>query len=138
MVSIGRARTVYIMESDESVRKSLLRLMLANGVDAKCVASPRHLLDGLNADSGGCIVADVTLAEKSGTDLSARMKEMNINVPIIAISASDDASVRESAHRIGAQFFLSKPVDDRALLDTIAWVINGVDGRNDADDGSDI
>jgi two-component system, LuxR family, response regulator FixJ len=138
VASIGRVRTVYIMESDESVRKSLLRLMLANGVDAKCVTSPRHLLDDLDEDSSGCIVADVTLAEKSGTDLSARLKEMNIDVPIIAISASDDAAIRESAHRIGAQFFLSKPVDDRALLDTIAWVTNGVADRHDADDGSDI
>jgi len=135
VASIGRARTVYILEHDESVRKSLLRLMLANGVLAKCVTSPEHLLDEIDANSNGCIVADLTLAEKIGGDLPARLKEMKVDMPIIAISAREGAEVRESAQRIGAQFFLSKPVDDHALLDAIAWVTKAMNGRADTDDG---
>lgn len=134
MASIRRARTVYILENDESVRKSLLRLMLANGVDAKSVTSPQHLLDEIDVDSTGCIVADLTLAENSGTDLTARLKEMKVDMPIIAISAREGSAVRECAQRIGAQFFLSKPVDDHALLDTIAWVTKAMNGHEDADD----
>jgi FixJ family two-component response regulator len=125
---------VYILEHDESVRKSLLRLMLANGVEAKCFTSPQHLLDEIDAGSNGCIVADLTLAEKYGADLPARLKQMKADMPIIAISAREGAAVRDSAQRIGAQFFLSKPVDDHALLDTIAWVTKEMNGRDDTDD----
>lgn len=119
---MGRERMVYIVDDDDLVRRSLSRLMRANGFKSRCFASTQQLLDEITAVPYGCVVLDISLNEMAGKKLHLRLQEKKIDMPIIAISACGDSAARESAHKIGAQFFLSKPVDDHALLDTIAWV----------------
>jgi FixJ family two-component response regulator len=107
--------------------------MRANGFESRCFTSPQQLLDEITAEPYGCVVLDISSVEMMGTKLHAQLKERKIDMPIIAISARDDSGTRECAHRIGAQFFLSKPVDDHALLDTIAWVTETRNKRTDVE-----
>lgn len=129
-------RIVYIVDDDSSVRRSLARLMRANGFESRCFTSPQQMLDEISAEPYGCVVLDITLVEMIEPQLRKRLEEMKIDMPIIAISARDDAGVRDIAHRIGAQFFLSKPVDDHALLDTIAWVAETTQQQGDEESGA--
>jgi FixJ family two-component response regulator len=48
-----------------------------------------------------------------------------MQIPVVVISASDDAQIRERARELGAVSFFRKPVDDQALLDAIWWAISG-------------
>ena len=119
---MAQARAVYIVDNDASVRKGLSRLIRASGFETRSFASPESFLEEVKAEPCGCLLLDITRSDIIGPQVLARLKELKIDMPVIAISADDGAAVRESAHRFGAQFFLSKPVDDHALLDTIAWV----------------
>jgi FixJ family two-component response regulator len=47
-----------------------------------------------------------------------------MRMPVIVISASDDAETREQAQRLGAAAFFRKPIDDQVLLDAIWWAIS--------------
>jgi FixJ family two-component response regulator len=132
VANVGRVRVVYIVDNDASVRRSLSRLMRANGFEARCFASPQQLLDEVTSGHYGCVVLDMTMSAPMGAQLQARLKEMKIDMPVIATSVRADPAAREDAHRIGARFFLSKPVDDHALLDTIAWVAETMDEQDDA------
>ena len=53
------------------------------------------------------------------------LKITRIKVPVIVVSAFDDAQNRERARECGARAFFRKPVDDQALIDTINWVLEG-------------
>ncbi len=57
------------------------------------------------------------------TDGVSDSAEQGIRIPVIVISASDDAQVREQARELGAVTFFRKPIDDQALLDAISWAI---------------
>ena len=57
------------------------------------------------------------------TDGVSDSAEQGIRIPVIVISASDDAQVREQARELGAVAFFRKPIDDQALLDAISWAI---------------
>lgn len=131
MKNIGQVRVVYIVDNDASVRKSLCRLMRVHGFEAKCFSSPQQLLDEVTCVQDGCLLLDMAMSATMGMSLKARLKERQIDMPIIATSVRDDPAVREDAHRIGAQFFLSKPVDNHALLDTIAWVAGPRNAQDD-------
>ena len=50
-------------------------------------------------------------------------KAAKFNLPVIAISARDDAETSMLARQLGARFFFRKPVDDQALIDAIHWVL---------------
>lgn len=116
------ASLVYIVDDDESVRRALSRLMRAAGIDARGFASPREFLDEVRAEPFACVLLDITMPGTTGLEVQARLKEKGIDLPIIAVSARDDDETRAKARELGAKFFLRKPVDDRALLDAIAWV----------------
>jgi len=129
---MAQARVVYIVENDASVRKGLSRLIRASGFETRSFASPESFLEDVKPEQGGCLLLDITKSDVIGPQVQARLKERKIEMPVIAISADDSAAVRESAHRFGARFFLSKPVADHALLDTFALVM-GL-GRADGDE----
>ena len=115
--------TIYIVDDDESVRRSLERLMRSCGYRTASFASVDAFLAEPHAASPACVVADVTLRGPSGITLPQVMAERGEAIPVILISASDAEDTRVSARRSGAAAFLRKPVDDQALVDSIEWVL---------------
>ena len=113
---------VYIVDDEDSVRQALSRLMGACGYQARTYGSPEQFLDEVAANSPGCVLMDITMPKLTGLQVQSRLKAKGIDLPVIAISARDDDGVRQSARKLGASFFVPKPVDDQALLDAISWV----------------
>jgi FixJ family two-component response regulator len=114
---------VSIVDDDESVRKGLSRLMRSAGIESHAYESPERFLAEVHNENHACILMDITMPRMNGLELSARLKEKGIALPVIAISARDDDDTRQLARDLGVRFFLRKPVDDQALLDAISWVV---------------
>jgi FixJ family two-component response regulator len=55
----------------------------------------------------------------SGLDLQRHLAAENTQVPIIFVSAHDEMEMRTQALAADAIAFLSKPVNDKALLDAV-------------------
>lgn len=119
---------VHIVDDDEAVRKGLSRLMRSAGIESRAYESPERFLAEVHDSDHACILMDITMPRMSGLELSARLKEKGIGLPVIAISARDD-DTRQLARDLGVRFFLRKPVDDQALLDAISWVVQGDHGQ---------
>ena len=121
--------TVYVVDDDDSVLRSLSRLLSASGFRVETFSSAATFLESVRADSQGCVLLDVTMPRMSGLQVQVALKKRGITLPVIAISARDGQQVRETARELGAQFFLHKPVDDQALLDAIDWVTQRAAGE---------
>ncbi len=113
---------VYVVDDDDSVRKALSRLLQASGYSVRTYASPERFIEELSVNSMGCLILDMTMPRMTGLQVQARMQEMGIGLPVIAVSAHDDMQARATARKSGVSFFLHKPVDDQALVDAISWV----------------
>jgi FixJ family two-component response regulator len=114
---------VYIVDDEESVRKGFSRLMRSAGIKCRDFASAEQFLADLDPQQEGCVLLDITMPGATGLQLQAELKKRKINLPIIAVSARDDADTSSRARQLGARLFLRKPVDDQALLDAIRWVL---------------
>jgi CheY-like chemotaxis protein len=55
-----------------------------------------------------------------------------IRIPVIAVSAHDDANTRERARELGAAAFFRKPVDGEVLIDAIKWAMGGARNKSGA------
>ena len=110
---------VCVLEDDASVRRALCRLLAASGWRAVGLATVRELLE-THIDFA-CVVADIRLGEGDSLELPGMLRSRGHTVPVIFVTASDDASTIERARTSGAAGFFRKPVDDRALIDAIAW-----------------
>lgn len=114
---------VYIVDDDDLVRKGLARLMRAGGFRAKTYASPEIFLQEVGTESPACILLDITMPRMTGLQVQAQLKERGNTIPVIAVSARDDDDTRQRARDLDAQCFLRKPIDDRVLLEAIAWAM---------------
>ena len=65
-----RIPTVFVVDDDDSIRKSLVRLLKSMGYPARPYASAREFLDDWRHNpTPGCLVLDVQLPELSGLEL---------------------------------------------------------------------
>ena len=77
--------------------------------------------------SNACIVLDMRMPGLAGISLQAELVSRGISMPVIIVTADEDADTRHRARQAGAVAFFRKPVDGPALLDAIEWA---VDERN--------
>lgn len=114
---------VAIVDDDDSVRRSLLRVVQSAGYTAEGFASAREFLDWLPQGRAACLLLDVHMTEMSGFDLQDRLA-----VPIIFITAHDDAKTHERIAKSGAVGHLRKPYDEQTVLAAIRRAVQGSNG----------
>jgi FixJ family two-component response regulator len=111
---------IAVVDDEESVRKSLRRLLSACDLDSVVFASGREFLDSLPALRPDCLILDVQMPGLSGVDVQRHLAARGERVPTIVITADDDTRGRTAP---GAAAYLCKPFEDRTLLAAIARVI---------------
>ncbi len=116
---------ISIVDDDLSVRRALRRLVQSAGYTVETFASAREFLDSSPSGRTACLVLDIYLDGMSGFELSEQLAEDRTAIPIIFITAHDDARTRERVRRAGVAAYLPKPFDEQALLDAIAKAVNG-------------
>jgi FixJ family two-component response regulator len=117
------APVIAIVDDDPSVRRALHRLVRSAGYTVQAFASAQEFLDSLPGRRAACLVLDIHLEGMSGFDLQERLVADQVEIPVIFMSAHDDAPTRERIERSGATAHLWKPVDGDALLGAIRRVI---------------
>jgi FixJ family two-component response regulator len=66
-----------------------------------------------------CVVLDVQIPGLNGFEIKERLAGLNIRLPVIFITAYDEAGTRERALASGGLAFLRKPFNDELLIDTL-------------------
>lgn len=117
-----RPLIIYVIEANSSVRASMARMLRSAGLEPKPFESVRAFLAAVGKEGPACLLLDIDSSAASVQELKSRLEKRGGDLPVVALSARDEESTRTLARELGAQFFLSKPVDDQALLDAIAWV----------------
>jgi two-component system response regulator FixJ len=110
------AGPVAIVDDDEWVLKSLARLIKSAGFQVETFVSAENFLEAGRDSKTGCVILDIGLPGMSGLDLQRHLAAKNFQVPIIFVSAHDEAENRTQALAGGAIAFLTKPVNDKELL----------------------
>lgn len=113
-------QTVFIVEDDASVRDALALLLGLKGFRTQAFASAEDFLAVYRPEWGGCLLLDVKMPGMSGLDLQRTLGERDVPLPVIVVTAHGDVAMARQALRAGAVDFLEKPIDDQALLSSIA------------------
>jgi FixJ family two-component response regulator len=118
-VSIPAAALVFVVDDDASVRKSLGRLVRAAGYEAEAFTSVHDFLARPPYDGPCCLVLDVRMPGRTGLDLQEALRARGDRVSIVFITGHRDVRASVKAMKGGAVDFLTKPLDERALLAAI-------------------
>jgi FixJ family two-component response regulator len=119
MPPMSDAGTVFLVDDDPAVLASLGQLLRSAGYRATAFASAREFMDGGHDQSDGCLVLDVNLPGLNGIDLQRTLAERGSALPIVFLTGAPDIHIGIQAMKGGAADFLTKPVDDKVLLDAV-------------------
>src|SRR5262245_10843681 len=107
---------VGVVDDDASILRALRRLVGAAGFVVKTFASGEELLASDDLDWIDCLVLDVHLTGLSGFEVQERLAESRRSIPVVFITAHDDAPTRERVHQTPRSQYLRKPFDEQALI----------------------
>lgn len=127
-------RSVAVVDDDPGILRSLGRLLTFHGFAVNPFASPQSLLDEIESFSPDCVIADLSMPGLTGLDLQRRIDEQGLNCPIVFVTAYGDIPASVQAMRGGAVDFLTKPFDQRDILDAVARAIATKDRSREASD----
>lgn len=128
-MSDNSEKIVYIIDDDISVGKSLSMLLNSADMNVKVFDLAEEFLKCTLQYENSCLISDIEMKGISGFDLQKELVSRGIKIPMIFLTASYSEENRHRAKKSGAVGYLSKPVDDQALLDTIYWAMTSFDSN---------
>ena len=113
---------VAIVDDDESVCRAMKRLVRSLGMEANAFASGQEFIDLIETMPSfqpDCVVLDVQMPGMNGLEVQERLASSGNRLPVIFITAHDEAGVRDRALAAGAVAFLRKPFNDESFITTL-------------------
>jgi len=121
---------VLLAEDDEDVRRLVATALRKDGNSVIEASDGDDLVEHIGSallfghvhgelDPVSMVISDIRMPGPDGLEILARLRQSNIDVAVILMSASSDPATRDEARRLGANAFVAKPfeIDDlRAVV----------------------
>lgn len=122
--SMSTSKNIYVavVDDDESLRRSLSRLLRAAKFQPIAYASAEAFLADSKHPKFDCLVLDIQLDGMSGLELKKRLSTINDVTPVVYITAHDDPKVRVQAEATGCAGFFHKTDSGADVLASIRRV----------------
>jgi two-component system response regulator FixJ len=112
-------RTVYVLDDDEAVLRSLERLLSSANFEPVTFERADQFLAAAMGFKPACVLLDVRLPDTNGLEVQAQLARMRSDLSVIIVTAQGDVQTAVRAMKAGASDFLEKPYSDHALLGAI-------------------
>ena len=122
--------TISIVDDDNWARDGIRELVESLGYGARTFESAAQFLESSAPGETACLITDLQMPGLSGLDLQRMLKARGYRIPVIFITAFPDDRRRSSAFSAGAIGFLSKPFDERSLIDCLTLAVKPPNGAS--------
>jgi DNA-binding response OmpR family regulator len=122
---------ILAVDDDEDVHFNLGRYLQQQRYSYSSANNGRELMDKLKAEKPDIILLDVMLPGKDGLQLMGDIRRLT-KAPIILVSGSSSENTKIAGLEMGADDFMTKPVEPRELTARIKAILRR--GNNDAAD----
>jgi FixJ family two-component response regulator len=115
---------IAVVDDDNSVRKALRRLLRSADLDTEMYGSGSEFLETLQTSVPDCIVLDLQMPEMSGLELQEHLKNRGLSLPVVVVTGHDEPGMQARCLEAGANAYLRKPIDGKALMEAISQAIS--------------
>jgi len=129
---------VAIVEDDDSLARSLARLVRAAGLEPAIYGSAESFLDAGRPGGFDCLILDIQLGGMSGVELAERLRADGTGVPVIFLTALHDPALRVRAAQAGCVAYLRKTESGETLLAAVRRATGGAAGTGPAATSLDV
>jgi len=107
---------ILLIEDDPSVRHGMAAFLRANDLDVDEAETCSQAMDLFRAGKHDVVVADYSLPDGTSLDILPQVKRLSEDTPFIILTAHGSIDLAVRAIKEGAEQFLTKPVESKALL----------------------
>ena len=107
---------VLVVEDDDAVRSAVDRGLGVHGFDVSSVADAESAMEVVARRRPDVMIVDIGLPGMSGVELCTRLRGLDVDTPILILSARDQVGDRVAGLQAGADDYVVKPFS----LDEIA------------------
>ncbi|PWU15748.1 MAG: hypothetical protein C5B50_14885 [Verrucomicrobia bacterium] len=126
-------KTILLAEDDKRLATALTVRLDAAGYNVLAVPDAFRSYMAAVGQKPDLILMDITMPYGEGFAVARELRDVNLSdIPIIFMTASSRKSLYQQAQELGAAGFFRKPFDSKALLATIAQLLNKSKRNNPA------
>jgi FixJ family two-component response regulator len=116
---------IALLDDEAPVRAALGRVLRLAGYEVLSYASGEEFLAALaECGSPDCAVLDVHLPGLSGIQVQRQLQASQRRMPVVFITASEDATIDRDAREAGGLCLLRKPFSSDQLLVSVASALH--------------
>jgi two-component system response regulator FixJ len=116
--------TVFVVEDDESMRRSLRWLIESIGIAVETYQSAEEFLNSFDPQWAGCVLLDVRMPGMGGMALQRELNARGVRSPLVFMTAYPEVAVAVEALKQGAYDFIEKPFSGQQMLDCLRRAID--------------
>jgi FixJ family two-component response regulator len=110
---------IAILDDEACIRIALERLLRSAGFRVKAYADAINFLSNVSAEPPDALVLDLRMPGIDGFDVLMALKAIDVQVPVLVLTAEYAPVARERAMAAGAVIYLIKPVNDSDLIEGV-------------------
>lgn len=119
-------QTVYVIDDDAEIRRSLHFLLSTAGYKTWPFASASDFLEHLPTLEAAPILLDIRMPEIDGIELLKVLFNRGIKWPVIVITGHANIPIAVQATKLGAMDLLEKPLDFELLQKSLGTAIENI------------
>lgn len=122
---------IYLVDDDESFRKSIARLLRLSDYEVREFASAGEFLVQFSQGAEGCILLDIRMPDPDGMELFEHLQREGSGLPVVFLTGHGDVPTAVRAIQQGAFDFLTKPVEKKRLLEVVGRALTHLESTRD-------
>jgi len=117
---------VLVIEDQPQMRTNLTLMLQLNGYEVTAAENGRTGLDAVRSVKPDLILCDVMMPELDGYGVleALRQDDETAGIPFIFLTAKGDKKEQRAGMRLGADDYLTKPVTESDLIDSVRVRLN--------------
>lgn len=115
-----KQKRVLVVDDEQAVCRMTARMLACDGeFEVVTEQEPLVALDKARNESFDVVVSDIVMPEMDGLELIRKIREFNLDIPVILLTGTPSLESAQRAVELGAYRYLTKTADQNKLVDTV-------------------
>ncbi|MDF2593273.1 MAG: heme response regulator HssR [Clostridia bacterium] len=107
---------ILLVDDNENIRKLMEIYLKQEGYHVLQAENGEKALEVLSGTNADLVIADIMMPEMDGYELTKVLRDAQFNMPILMVTAKDTFSDKKMGFGLGADDYMTKPVDMEELI----------------------
>ncbi len=116
-------KKILIIDDSAFQRKILSDIIIKKNIHIIEATNGSEGLKSIESENPDLVILDHNMPEMTGEELLNILSQKKNQIPVIMVTANIQDTTRNKAINLGVKGFLSKPIDEKDLLETIHKII---------------